>query len=213
MPGSSLHDDIVDVSPRKTVTLGGADVKDKRAVLAAEQAAAEAELARKIAAEAERSYAMQAEARQIQAEREQLAHAEAQKATMLEFAEAIGTNVHFEGGATSDAPAENSEGLNPHKQSPPWKMTEMEPGTNSVLQTDQLTRELSAEVKSLRGRLEKATVDSRPRAHLRPKSAAAPTPSMLGPRLEMICDDLDALPVRTVSVFDFSRSSIHAASH
>jgi ribosomal protein S18 acetylase RimI-like enzyme len=168
-------------------------------VLAAEQAAAEAELARKIAAEAERSYAMQAEAQQMQAEREQSAHAEAQKTAMLEFAESIGTNVQFE----DDAAAENAEGLNQHKQSPPWKMTEMEPGANPLLQTDQLARELTDEVKSLRGRLEKASAGSLPRAQLRPKSAAAPTPSMLGPRLEMICDDLDALPVRPFSVVAF----------
>lgn len=39
-------DDELDVTPCKTVTLGGANVKDSLSVLAAEQAAAEAELTR-----------------------------------------------------------------------------------------------------------------------------------------------------------------------
>ena len=94
-------------------THGGANANDKRAVLVAERASAEAELTQTIAAE--KSYAMQAEAQQMQAEREQAAHAEAEKAKMLEFAESIGTTVQFE----NPAPV---EGLNQElmaKQSPP----------------------------------------------------------------------------------------------
>ena len=55
---------------RRTLALGGANVKDKRAVFAAEQAAAEAELARRIEAEAEAEYALRAEAQRMRAERE-----------------------------------------------------------------------------------------------------------------------------------------------
>ena len=186
---------------RRTLALGGANVKDKRAVFAAEQAAAEAELARRIEAEAEAEYALRAEAQRMQAEREQAAHAEAEKAAMLEFAEAIGTTARFEGEegdhTTSDDDDDDDvaaeSGLD---KSPPWKMTQLEPGANRALQTDQLARELSAEVEGLRGRLEKHS----PQQHgsrskmMRPASAAAPTPSMSGPRLEMICDDLQALP-------------------
>lgn len=81
----------------------------------------------KIAAEAEQSYALRAEAQRVQAEREQAAHAEAERAAMRAFAESIGTTVQFED-------TEESKDRNRHKQSPPWKMSEMEPGANPALQ-------------------------------------------------------------------------------
>ena len=81
----------------------------------------------KIAAEAEQSHALRAEAQRVQAERELAAHAEAERAAMRAFAESIGTTVQFEG-------TEESEGRNQHKLSPPWNMSEMEPGANPALQ-------------------------------------------------------------------------------
>lgn len=193
---TSLQPDSIGAAASKTVALGGVNAKAQRAVLAAEQEAAVAELARRIEAEAEQSYALHAEAQQVQAERERVAHAEAEKAAMLEFAESIGTTVRFEdndNSITGASPAVDDDGRKSHKQPPPWKMTHMQPGTNLSLQTDQLARELSTEVGNLRGRLESGSGQA-PR--LRPVSAAAPTPSMIGPRLEMICDNLGALPVR-----------------